>query len=183
MVAAAGDIREDTSLTLACKAELTEHCGGVQPGEGRLWTCLAARRAKASPECESKLFEREVWMSGDWRFKFALKSKCAAEAQLMCQGVAPGGGRVIKCLQSKLDDPKMGKECRRGGLLRSEPSARRHSPAPGALLVVRRGRQGTLHPGQPRRGTRHRLPEGEARERQATRLPQRAAASDDVAGG
>ena len=112
MVAAAGDIREDTSLTLACKAELTEHCGGVQPGEGRLWTCLAARRAKASPECESKLFEREVWMSGDWRFKFALKSKCAAEAQLMCQGVAPGGGRVIKCLQSKLDDPKMGKECR-----------------------------------------------------------------------
>ena len=32
MVAAAGDIRQDTSLTLACKQDLTQHCSGVQPG-------------------------------------------------------------------------------------------------------------------------------------------------------
>ena len=112
MVAAASDIREDTALTLACKSELTELCAGVQPGEGRLWTCLAANRAKASKECDAKLFEREVWMSGDWRYKYALASKCAAESQMLCQGVAPGGGRVIKCLQEKLKSPKMGKECR-----------------------------------------------------------------------
>ena len=113
MVSAAGDIREDTALTLACKAELTTHCDGVAPGEGRLWRCLAEHRAEASEPCEAKLFEREVWMSGDWRFKYALANECSSEAQTLCQGVAAGGGRVIRCLQKKLDDPSMGRACRR----------------------------------------------------------------------
>ena len=113
MVAAAGDIREDTALTLACKAELTKHCDGVAPGEGRLWRCLAEHRADASDVCEAKLFEREVWMSGDWRFKYALANECSSEAQTLCQGVAAGGGRVIRCLQSKLGDPAMGASCRK----------------------------------------------------------------------
>jgi len=30
---------------------------------------LAKNRAKATEGCEAKLFEREVWMSGDWRYK------------------------------------------------------------------------------------------------------------------
>ena len=60
MVAAAGDIREDTALTLACKAELTKHCDGVAPGEGRLWRCsrstartplMCARRNFSSARC------------------------------------------------------------------------------------------------------------------------------------
>ena len=113
MVAAAGDIREDTALTLACKAELTERCDGVAPGEGRLWRCLVEHRADASALCEAKLFEREVWMSGDWRFKYALANECSSEAQTLCPGVAAGGGRVVRCLQRKLDDPSMGGDCRR----------------------------------------------------------------------
>ena len=113
MVAAAGDIREDTALTLACKAELTTHCDGVAPGEGRLWSCLSEHRADASERCEAMLFDREVWMSGDWRFKYALANECSSEAQTLCPGVAAGGSRVIRCLQGKLDDPSMGRACRR----------------------------------------------------------------------
>ncbi|MDB9924943.1 cysteine rich repeat-containing protein [bacterium] len=113
MAAAADDIREDTALTLACKQDLNKHCDGVQPGEGRLWTCLAEHRKDVGKECEAKLFEREIWMSGDWRFKYALASECASEAQMLCQGVAAGGGRVIRCLQEKMDSPQMGKKCRK----------------------------------------------------------------------
>ena len=51
-------------------------------------------------------------MSGDWRFKYALANECSSEAQTLCQGVAAGGGRVIRCLQSKLGDPAMGAACR-----------------------------------------------------------------------
>ena len=112
MVAAANDIRQDTSLTLACRDELMKHCKDVEPGEGRLWTCLAANRKKASKTCEDKLFTRELWMTGDWRYKYGLSTKCASERQVLCSGVPAGSGRVVMCLQSKADHEKMGKECR-----------------------------------------------------------------------
>mgnify|MGYP001157971688 FL=1 len=130
MAAASGDIREDTALTLACKGDLQKHCGGVAPGESRLWRCLAEHRKEGyGKECEAKLFERETWMSGDWRFKYALASECASEAQVLCQGVAAGGGRVIRCLQEKLDDPRVGKACREavfGDQQRSHSDVRLH---------------------------------------------------------
>ena len=112
MVAAAKDIRQDTSLTLACRDELVKHCKDVEPGEGRLWTCLAANRRKTSKTCEDKLFTRELWMTGDWRYKYGLSTKCASERQMLCAGVPAGSGRVVMCLQSKMDHEKMGKECR-----------------------------------------------------------------------
>jgi Golgi apparatus protein 1 len=42
-----------------------------------------------------------VWMSGDWRYKYALAARCASERQVLCHGVSPGGARVIRCLQGK----------------------------------------------------------------------------------
>lgn len=124
MVAAAADIRQDTALTLTCKTDLTTFCAGTAPGGGRLWKCLEKHRKKVSPECEDKLFEREMWMSGDWRFKYGLASSCASERQLLCKGIAPGDGRVIRCLREKQEDPKMGAACRKAVF---EDQARSHN--------------------------------------------------------
>ena len=39
----------------ACKADAESLCANVEPGEGRIMTCLHANQAKVSPACQQVL--------------------------------------------------------------------------------------------------------------------------------
>jgi hypothetical protein len=48
----------------ACEADADKHCLDVQPGEGRLVSCIKANESKVSPECITALKETGLWKLG-----------------------------------------------------------------------------------------------------------------------
>jgi hypothetical protein len=82
----------------ACQADAQRLCAGVQPGHGRIATCLMDKHAELSPECTQELEQMRARAKG-----FA--EACKSDIQKYCKGMRPGGGRLAKCLkdnQSKL---------------------------------------------------------------------------------
>jgi hypothetical protein len=48
----------------ACEADADTHCREVQPGEGRIVSCIKANESKVSKECISALKETGLWELG-----------------------------------------------------------------------------------------------------------------------
>ena len=48
----------------ACEADADKHCLDVQPGEGRLVSCIKANESKVSTECITALKETGLWELG-----------------------------------------------------------------------------------------------------------------------
>ena len=48
----------------ACEADADKHCLDVQPGEGRLVTCIKANESKVSKECITALKDTGLWELG-----------------------------------------------------------------------------------------------------------------------
>ncbi len=48
----------------ACEADADAHCLDVQPGEGRLLSCIRANESKVSKECITALKETGLWELG-----------------------------------------------------------------------------------------------------------------------
>ena len=46
---------------IACEADADEHCLDVQPGEGRIVSCIKANESKVSKECVTALKETGLW--------------------------------------------------------------------------------------------------------------------------
>jgi hypothetical protein len=53
----------DYSIT-ACEADADTHCRDVQPGEGRIVSCLKANESKVSKACVAALKETGLWELG-----------------------------------------------------------------------------------------------------------------------
>jgi len=48
----------------SCEADADKHCLDVQPGEGRIVSCIRAHESKVSKECLSALKETGLWEIG-----------------------------------------------------------------------------------------------------------------------
>ena len=48
----------------ACEADADEHCLDVQPGEGRIVSCIKANESKVSKECITALKDTGLWELG-----------------------------------------------------------------------------------------------------------------------
>ena len=48
----------------ACEADADKHCLDVQPGEGRMVSCIKANESKVSTECIAALKETGLWELG-----------------------------------------------------------------------------------------------------------------------
>lgn len=48
----------------ACEADADKHCLDVQPGEGRIVSCIKANESKVSKECITALKETGLWEMG-----------------------------------------------------------------------------------------------------------------------
>jgi hypothetical protein len=72
----------------ACKAELEQHCAGVQPGEGRLRACVKEHFAEFSEPCKAALLS-----------SVAVVKACKADVQKTCTDIQPGGGRIQACMK------------------------------------------------------------------------------------
>lgn len=75
----------------ACRGDVEKFCKDVQPGGGRIMKCLAQHQSELSQPCQDRIAEGK-------EKAHEFMAACKADAQKLCEGVQPGGGRVWRCL-------------------------------------------------------------------------------------
>ncbi len=75
-----------------CADDAARLCKGVQPGEGRIVNCLREHKEQLSPACKENIAKAREEMK-------EAKDACHDDAQKLCKGVQPGGGRIVQCLR------------------------------------------------------------------------------------
>lgn len=79
---------QGAAVRQACGPEIQQHCAGVQPGEGRLRTCVKENFPAFSEPCKQALLS-----------SVAVVRACKADVQRTCQDIQPGGGRIQACMK------------------------------------------------------------------------------------
>ena len=90
-------------VTSACSPDVWQYCRGVVPGGDRVRVCLYSRWDQLSTTC------RDAWARISEKAQ-ELVDHCSQDAQQVCPGVQPGGGRLFLCL--KLNEGKVSSRCR-----------------------------------------------------------------------
>jgi cysteine rich repeat protein len=80
-----------------CAADIAKFCAGVPTGGGRIQACLAKHEKELSPECAARHANLEKEM-GD------IAASCRDDISRLCSDVAPGGGRIARCLEQHRSD-------------------------------------------------------------------------------
>jgi hypothetical protein len=81
-------------IGVACTHDVYEHCRRVPAGGGRVLSCLARSWDQLSSTCQQAVATVAERVE---RFTAA----CSADAERLCGGVEPGGGRVFACLKAQ----------------------------------------------------------------------------------
>ncbi|EFJ43505.1 hypothetical protein VOLCADRAFT_96272 [Volvox carteri f. nagariensis] len=105
------DIRTMAGLREDCGEEISTLCSGVQPGEGRVVSCLRDQRANISSEaCRGQVMRLMGFMVEDHRMDVKLMQACTSDVQKYCGGLEAGGGQVHDCLRRSAEH--LSPECR-----------------------------------------------------------------------
>ena len=88
LLGSTGAMAQQAAVRQTCGAELQQHCAGVQPGDGRLRSCVKDHFTGFSEPCKQALLGN-----------VAVVKACKADVQKTCAGVQPGGGRIQACMK------------------------------------------------------------------------------------
>ena len=86
-----------------CMADVQKFCHDVPMGEGRVQGCLKAHEADLSTTCKQHVDDLG-------KNAGALLAACRYDVMRFCSDVSPGGGRIVRCLQTKRSD--LSPECK-----------------------------------------------------------------------
>ena len=75
-----------------CAEDAKKLCAGMEPGGGRIARCMKEHEAELSPACQSQMKAAKERIE-------QVREECKADAQKFCEGIKPGGGRIIACLK------------------------------------------------------------------------------------
>eukprot|EP00899_Mesostigma_viride_P022799 jgi/Mesvir1/3703/Mv14989-RA.1 len=112
------DFRLDAPLRTACAKDIQEVCGyekdsldSVAGYDGRVIECLQDYKDElVTPECKERVHRLTVRAAQDIRFDEPLADACYEDRTRLCENIAPGNARVIRCLQDLRD--QLSYECR-----------------------------------------------------------------------
>lgn len=82
-----------------CDAEVQQYCPDSLTGEDRR-RCVAQRMKRLPLSCQQIVRQRMV----RWKEAEGYKAACAEDLKRVCQGVEPGDGRTLTCLQERAQD-------------------------------------------------------------------------------
>ena len=84
--------KNKAKVSASCQQAVNAATGGTAPAAGGAPATAAAPAAAAAPTTLvlRKMLPREEL--------FVTRSACAADIGTLCQGVVPGGGRIMQCL-------------------------------------------------------------------------------------
>jgi hypothetical protein len=88
LLASVDAMAQQAAVRQACGAELQKHCAGVEPGEGRLRSCVKDHFTEFSEPCKQALLSN-----------VAVVKACKADVQRTCADIQPGGGRIQACMK------------------------------------------------------------------------------------
>ena len=81
-------VMAQNALRQACTADIRAFCGGVQPGEGRLRSCVREQFGHFSEPCKQALLS-----------SVAVVRICKTDFQRTCPNVEPGSGSIQACMR------------------------------------------------------------------------------------
>lgn len=95
---------EEDGVWEACEADIAKYCEDVEPGEGRILSCLYAHETVVSDQCDAAFADFGDAIDG---FFFTVRSAlatCAVDLEEHCSDVKFGKGRLLSCLgEAKAD--------------------------------------------------------------------------------
>ena len=94
----------------SCRADLTQYCSQVTPGEGRLLHCVAAHEDKLSGQCQYALYQAASLLEQLTMAIGYVASSCETEIRTHCENVKIGEGRILACLEQ--NNAKLGASCK-----------------------------------------------------------------------
>jgi hypothetical protein len=74
-----------------CAGDIKKLCAGIQPGEGRIKTCIKSHLTELSQTCEDSVLT--VAVTGQ---------VCKADVTKLCAGIVPGTGGIRACIKSHM---------------------------------------------------------------------------------
>lgn len=86
-----------------CADEIEKFCKDIQPGGGKMLSCLQEHEKDLSDTCRKKLLESK-------RKARQTKEACGADVEKFCKDIQPGGGRIMKCLRGH--ESELSPDCR-----------------------------------------------------------------------
>ena len=86
-----------TRGAMPCAADIEKFCAKVPIGSGRVQKCLKEHEKELSPECAAHHANLEKQMG-------TLAAICREDIARHCSDVAPGGGRIARCLEQHRSD-------------------------------------------------------------------------------
>jgi Golgi apparatus protein 1 len=98
----------ETSSSHPCQADIQKFCSDVEPGEGRIIQCLRKHGSELSATCAQAQAAAQQGLEKKLPTLKTLLDACQAELDKLCKDVKPGGGRIIKCLDSHPSDLSAG---------------------------------------------------------------------------
>ena len=97
----------------ACSADISQYCSAVEPGNGRLISCLYAHEFVVSDACDAATGDLADIMDTMFASLRTVYDACHTDIYKLCEGVAPGEGRIFGCLINNRD--ALSDDC--GGML------------------------------------------------------------------
>ena len=94
-----------------CKKEIKTYCKTVTPGQGRVLACLYSHSEKLSNRCEYALYDAAVQLERAVAALTYIANECNDDIRTYCSAIRPGGGRILRCLESNED--KISDRCKR----------------------------------------------------------------------
>lgn len=98
-VVIAGPVRAEPP----CQADVQKFCADAPVGVGAVQACLEKHEAELSKECLQRLDDFKARAG-------ALAATCRWDVARFCSDVAPGGGRIARCMQARRD--QLSPECK-----------------------------------------------------------------------
>ena len=89
LLSTTGAMAQQGEAARVCAQDVRAACGGVQPGEGRIWSCINSHIADLSPPCRTIL--ATIANGG---------TACRGDIQTICANVQLGGGGIETCILS-----------------------------------------------------------------------------------
>jgi hypothetical protein len=85
-----------------CDEDIATLCKGIEPGGGRIAECIKKHTNELSPACKKGLEDADKTSKIEKNPEFM--TNCKSDVKEHCKGIAPGGGRIVKCLKQHESD-------------------------------------------------------------------------------